>query len=71
MPQRKPYNPNTAYGRKKLSEENAEWKANLPPEERAKVESFSFFSVLLIVGVIILIIYLFSGSEGVMKWASH
>ena len=33
--QRKPYNPYTAYGRKKLAEQDRERRANMSPSEKA------------------------------------
>jgi hypothetical protein len=70
MAQRKPYNPNTKYGRRKMREEAYKWKASLPPEERAKVESQEFFFGLIILIIIGLIIFAIGGSEALMRWLS-
>jgi len=67
---KRPANPNTAYGRKRLREENQQWKAKLSPEERSKAESFSFGWTIVIIAIIILIVFLIGGSNGLMKWIS-
>lgn len=36
---RKPYNPNTAYGRRKLREAHAERMANMPESDRKEIEN--------------------------------
>lgn len=61
-------NPQTAYGRKRLREDTQKWKANLSPEERAKVESFSYGWTIFIVAIIMLVIFLVSGGDGLLKW---
>lgn len=61
-------NPNTAYGRKRLREEHQQWKNNLPPKEREEVESFAFWGVFIVVAVIVLIIFLIGGTDGVKHW---
>ncbi|OJW42844.1 MAG: hypothetical protein BGO56_12460 [Sphingobacteriales bacterium 48-107] len=75
MTQRKPYNPNTAYGRRKRREEHQRWKNSLPPEERAKFEAdTNFWGCLIVVFIIIiaLVIGFATGNEErVFKWLSR
>lgn len=65
---RKPYNPNTAYGRRKLREAHAERMANMPESDRKEIENNATgcFVLFLIIGG--LIIYLLFGGEGVLRW---
>jgi hypothetical protein len=70
MPQRKPYNPNTAYGRKKMREEYQAHFNSLPTEEQEKIESDKTLLYLVIVVVFALIAYLVGGSQGLVKWFS-
>ena len=71
MAQRKPYNPNTAYGRKKLREEAARNYANSTPEEKRQADNLG----CIILGVIVLIVFIIFAAtgniEGFFKWASH
>lgn len=75
MTQRKPYNPNTAYGRRKRREEHQQWKNSLPPGERAKFEAdTNFWGCLIVVFIIIiaLVIGFATGNEErVFKWLSR
>ncbi|WPU91805.1 hypothetical protein SNE25_21030 [Mucilaginibacter sabulilitoris] len=71
MAPRKPYNPNTQYGRKKIRDENQAWLNSLPPEEIAKINvnnTLWYVILLIIVGIII---YAVSGPSGLLHWASH
>lgn len=71
MGRKKAPNPNTAYGRKRIREENAQWKANLSPKERAEVEFNGCIFYVVVVIVIMAIVYLISGTDGLLKWLSH
>jgi hypothetical protein len=70
MPPRKPYNPNTAYGRKKMREEYQANFQSLPKEEQEKIESDNTLWYLAIVVVFAIIAYLAGGSQGLLKWFS-
>ena len=65
MAQRKPYNPNTKYGRKKMREEHVQWKASLPPEERRAMEFNSCLLTGLVILIILIIIYAVGGESAV------
>ena len=71
MAQRKPYNPNTEYGRRKLREEAAQNYANDTPEGQRERDNTGCI-VLVIIVVIAFIIFALSGNiEGFLKWGSH
>jgi hypothetical protein len=70
MAQRKPYNPNTAYGRKKMREEYQAHFQSLPKEEQERINSDHTLWYLGIIVVLALIAYLVGGSQGLMNWFS-
>jgi hypothetical protein len=65
--QRKPYNPNSKYGRKKLREQAQNTYNNLPPEEKSDWNATG----IVIVIIIAIIIFAFAGMSGVAKWFSR
>jgi hypothetical protein len=69
--QRKPYNPNTPYGRRKLREQAREEYENMTPEEQAaaRSEAWVIFIVVVIFGIIMA--FLTGGTDGVMKWLTR
>lgn len=71
MGQRKPYNPNTKYGRRKLREQ-AQYKYDTgTPEYRRDIDNISavVWTVFIVICIIIcIIIYSVSGIEGVIRW---
>ena len=67
MAQRKPYNPNTAYGRRKLRENAQKYYNELPPEKKAE---HNFVGIIILI-VICVIVFLLLGAKGFLKWASH
>jgi hypothetical protein len=71
MAQRKPYNPNTAYGRKKLREEAARNYANMPPEQRRERDTWGCLIMIIIAIVFGGCIYLIGGEKALMKWFSR
>jgi uncharacterized membrane protein YvbJ len=71
MAQRKPYNNNTAYGRKKLREQAANSYQNGTPEYRKEIDNMAavVWIIIIVIGIIIgVIIFNTSGIEGVNKW---
>lgn len=66
--QRKPYNPNTKYGRRKLREERAEYRASLSPGERKEYDAQQVVIYILIIAVICVVLYLIGGERAVTKW---
>ena len=71
MAQRKPYNPNTKYGRKKLREQSEQYYNNLPEEQKQEFDNTKTIVIIIIV-VIVIIIGLVSGNmSGTAKWLSH
>lgn len=71
MGRKKAPNPNTAYGRKRIREENAQWRASLSPQERKEADFNGCIVYVVILLVIIVIVYLIGGTDGVLKWLSH
>lgn len=60
MPQRKPYNPNTAYGRKKIREEFQRRYANMSEQEKKEFDKmnntgqFIWFVIAIIICIIVI-----------------
>jgi hypothetical protein len=71
MPPRKPYNPNTAYGRRKRREEAQKYYDNLPPSQKAEVDSWSMGCLIAIVIIVLLIGFISGNMRGAVKWLSH
>jgi hypothetical protein len=70
-PQRKPYNPNTKYGRRKMREQAYQNIKSYSAEERKQYDQIRAGCIIAsIIAMIILgiIIYSVSGSEGLRKW---
>lgn len=68
---RKEYNPNTKYGRKKLREQAREEYERMTPEEKEKHNTFGCITTFIILIIICGIIFIFSGSEGLLKWLTR
>lgn len=69
--QRKPYNLNTKYGRRKLREQADINYLNGTPEYRAEIDRIGcwvWFVIFLFAGFIGFIIYIVSGPEALLKW---
>jgi hypothetical protein len=66
---KRPANPNTAYGRKRMRQEYAERKANMTPEERSKQNGNELVIGLVIVVLVIGILYMIGGPGAVMSWS--
>ncbi|GAA0884602.1 hypothetical protein GCM10009120_32000 [Sphingobacterium siyangense subsp. cladoniae] len=68
MAQRKPYNPNTKYGRRKLREDNYRRVANMTDDERSKLEANTFGCLLMFIIIGGLIVFFLFGGDGLMRW---
>jgi len=71
MPQRKPYNPNTSYGRKKLREEAERNRQEMSPEEK---KSHDGCVALVFVGILVLVllyILLTGDTKGAANWLTR
>lgn len=71
MAQRKPYNPNTKYGRRKLREEfNYKRYHGTPEEQRSAKSSENWAAFLTILFIIVVggVIYAVAGLDGLMNW---
>jgi hypothetical protein len=68
---KRPANPNTAYGRKRLREEYQERKANMSPEERSAQNQTEAWVYIVIVVVVGAIVFMIGGSGALLKWASN
>src|ERR1044072_188049 len=62
--QRKPYNPNTKYGRKKLREQAKQEYENMSTEDKV----YQNIKVILILAIICLFMWFILGTEGFLKW---
>lgn len=71
MPPRKPYNPNTAYGRKKLREQSQQNYYNMSPKKRAEVDSIRFWMWFIIIVVILIIGFATGNWTGIAKWMTR
>jgi hypothetical protein len=72
MPQRRPYNPNSKYGRQKLREQAHYNYVNGTSEYRKDIDNIgaAVWAVIIIILIIVgVIIYSISGVEGLRKWA--
>lgn len=74
MLQRKPYNYNTQYGRRKLREQ-ADYKYHTgSPEYRKEIDEIGFgvwAVVIIVILIVVIIISMVSGPEAAIKWMSH
>lgn len=71
MGQRKPYNPNTKYGRKKLREEYYQKYENMNADEKSEHNNLTFILMLIAIVVFGGIAYLIGGPEALLSWLSH
>lgn len=71
MAYKRPANPNTAYGRKRMREESLARYNALSPEEKSKHDETSTIAYIVILAVVMLIVFLVSGPAGLLKWLSH
>lgn len=71
MAQRRPPNPNTAYGRKRIRDDYYQRKALMTPEERSKQNSSEALIYIIIVIIVGGLVFAIGGSAGLLKWLSH
>lgn len=64
-------NPYTKYGQKRMRQEYQQYKASLPPDERAKLDTNEGITYIVVIGIIVLIIFLIGGSGAALKWFTH
>lgn len=67
MGQKKPYNPNTAYGRRKLREQSQKYYDELPQDKKNEHDLLK----IVIVIIICIVMFLLLGAKDFLKWASH
>lgn len=63
MAQRKPYNPNTKYGRKKLREQADKYYDNLSPAEKSNWDTAKFLIALVITAIMLTLGYVCRGQD--------
>jgi hypothetical protein len=68
---KRPANPNTKYGRKRLRDEYYERKASMNPEQQSNQTKNETILFVIVVVVIVGILFLFGGLEAVSKWFNH
>lgn len=71
MGQKKPYNSNTAYGRRKLREQTEQNYANMTPQEQQEHDRTKFWVILIILIVVGGLIFLIGGLGALTKWLSR
>ncbi len=70
MAQRKPYNPNTAYGRRKLREEAETNYRNDTPQGQQDRDNMGCIVIIIIVVIAFLIFAATGNINGFFKWMS-
>lgn len=71
MGYRRPPNPNTKYGRKRMRQDfQHRYNNEMTPEERRANDNGSALIGLIIIAVVLLIVFLFSGADGVVRYLS-
>lgn len=71
MAQRKPYNPNTKYGRRKLRDQAQYNYDNGTPEYRNDIDNMKnivWLVVLVVCALIFILIWNIAGPEAALKW---
>jgi hypothetical protein len=71
MAQRKPYNPNTVYGRRKLREQAQQSYENMTPSEKSEVDAWKWGCLLIVIVAVILYAILTGDWNGALKWLSR
>lgn len=74
MASKRPPNPNTAYGRKRMREEYPQNLARMTPEERQQHDSDKTTVTAILWGFAIvscLIAFAVSGGDGLLKWMKY
>lgn len=71
MVQRKPYNPNTAYGRKKLREQAQQNYEQMTPAEKREFSFKGFFILIVVLIIVFLIFYSMGDTKGFVKWSTR
>ena len=71
MAQKKPYNPNTAYGRRKLREQAAQNYSNMTPQQQKDYDSTKLWVILVLIIIVGGLILLIGGSGALTKWLSR
>lgn len=71
MGQRKPYNHNTKYGRKKLREEYEHKYNNMTSDEKSEHNTTVFILTLIVIIVFGGMILLIGGPSALLSWLSH
>lgn len=71
MAYRRPPNPNTAYGRRRIREDYYQRKAEMTPEQRSQqntTEAWIYIAFIVVIGAIIFAI---GGSGALLDWLTH
>jgi hypothetical protein len=71
MGQRKPFNPNTKYGRRKMMEHNRSNYSNLSPEEKNEHDGMGWVIGILVIIVFGGLIFLIGGGDALLDWLSN
>jgi hypothetical protein len=67
MTQRKPYNPNTKYGRKKTREQYYNTQLNGTPEEKKEQNNIEWVVTIVVLLVVALIAFLVGGVDSLLS----
>lgn len=67
MGQKKPYNPNTAYGRRKMREQSQKYYDELPQDKKNENDLTKF----IVLVIICIIMFFLLGAKNFLKWVGH
>jgi hypothetical protein len=71
MPPRKPYNPNTKYGRKKLREQAEEYRQSLPEDQRKDFSATGVIVLIIIIDIVLIIALATGNGKGAANWLTR
>lgn len=74
MAQRRPYNPYTKYGRRKMRQQAHYNISQYTPEQKAEYNKINTIIWLVIIGLVLMVLFIMVATgheDAAMKWISH
>lgn len=65
---KRPPNPHTQYGRKRILNEARQYNKSITPRQKQEAESFAYILVIGLVVVILLFLFAIGGTDAVLWW---